>query len=381
MENIGKTFSQTKENNIASQRLSSGKPTLCKTTVLRNTKRTNSNHKTRNIAPNYLIIPAELDSVQERIIDNGDIELICHLLTVLNKIFPLKFKNKKIKHPKDIVEEAFQNWIKSILSSNIYAKIDMSLQIFGQEEVRFSEHNIPNTNAMISFGIPEFIHDYYPLGEALKIYDEQYPGLQKYILKMLSYCPIPIGTPEMIYELASYYCWNCEDNEQLIYAEKWEEYAEYGENEEEARNAIDEMIFVKYEDFKNNLPEWSFNRTQRHGNYDGKLPLEIVNMHHCYKRWKRKKQIHFSYPNYSYPPIIVAFDQKTYNFCCEVVDSIGYDIGECGEFFETTGLFWPIQSTNHRQILIAFLELQYALEYFASCMNFLSLYEKEYPDA
>ena len=89
MANIGKTFSQTKENNIASQRLSSGKPTLCKTTVLRNTKRTNSNHKTRNIAPNYLIIPAELDSVQERIIDNGDIELICHLLTVLNKIFPL----------------------------------------------------------------------------------------------------------------------------------------------------------------------------------------------------------------------------------------------------------------------------------------------------
>ena len=119
----------------------------------------------------------------------------------------------------------------------------MSLQIFGQEEVKFSEHNIPNTNAMISFGIPEFIHDYYPLGEALKIYDEQYPGLQKYILKMLSYCPIPIGTPEMIYELASYYCWNCEDNEQLIYAEKWEEYAEYGENEEEARNAFRKIFF------------------------------------------------------------------------------------------------------------------------------------------
>ena len=56
MANIGKTFSQTKENNIASQRLSSGKPTLCKTTVLRNTKRTNSNHKTRNIAPKKTFI-------------------------------------------------------------------------------------------------------------------------------------------------------------------------------------------------------------------------------------------------------------------------------------------------------------------------------------
>ena len=380
MAGIGKTVSGTKEIGFDHNGFPAEKPSLCRTVALRTPKRTRSRRKIGSPAPDYLTAPAEITSVQEKIDARGDVELVCRILAALNQLFPLNVNLKQIADPQEIVRESLQNWMKSFLPENIYEYFDMSLQILGREVARYLDYDFYDADAVISFGIPEFVHDYYPLGEVLKKYEEQYPGLLKHIMRMLSDCPIAIGTPEAVYELTSCLCWGFEADEKYFYEERLEEYMDAGESEEEARRYIEEMIPVTYADFENNLPEWTFKREERNSRYEGDIPLELQDMQRCYKRWRRRNRPHYDYPNSSYPPMVVALDKDSYDFCCETIDRVGYEFYQCGDSFETTHLYWSIKAMNQHQITAILLELRYALEYFAACINFLTPYKQEYPN-
>lgn len=78
--------------------------------------------------------------------------------------------------------------------------------------------------------------------------------------------------------------------------------------------------------------------------------------------------------------MVVALDKDSYDFCCETIDRVGYEFYQCGDSFETTHLYWSIKAMNQHQITAILLELRYALEYFAACINFLTPYKQEYPN-
>ena len=207
------------------------------------------------------------------------------------------------------------------------------------------------------------------------------PGLARYVLQMLSDCPLHIGTPEIIYEMVSYFCWGGENNEEVILQERYDEYLEMGESEEDAREAAYETMVVRYAEFEENLPEWTFQRSGQDKAYSGPILPELKNLKRCHIRWKKRKKLHYLYPDYVFPGIVVSLDQQGYAFSCDLINRIGNDQIQCGADYYFTTLAWPLPIHNSGEMQVVFREIRQTLEYFSACMDFLFMHEKEYPDA
>lgn len=268
------------------------------------------------------------------------------------------------------------------MSKQVLARFGLSLQILSATEIGHELfYELPEANAIIQFGFNDFENVYFPLGDVLKTYDEQHPGLARYVLQMLSDCPLHIGTPEIIYEMVSYFCWGGENNEEVILQERYDEYLEMGESEEDAREAAYETMMVHYTEFEENLPEWTFQRSGQSSTYSGTIPPELKNLRQCHIHWKKRKKLHYLYPDYVFPGIVVSLDQQGYAFSCDLINRIGNDQIQCGADYYFTTLAWPLPIHNSGEMQVVFREIRQTLEYFSACMDFLFMHEKEYSDA
>ena len=377
MADIRKIFPETKIFRIETGGFFFGKPSLRRKTSGGGKKRRSYSGKPGSPAPDYLTIPI-LTSVPEKIESSGDIELPCRMLAALDKIYPITLKDFSV--PKDLLLESLGGWVKTFMPQQIYDHLSMSLQICGSDCIDYDCAD-SETDALITFEITEFTEDYCPLGEVLVKHDKTHPGLGKYILRMLSDCPVPIGTPENVYEFISYSCWYDEENEEEIWNERYSEYIDMGESEEDAREYVNEQLLVTYAEFEEHVPDWTFSRKERKTDYFGTIPPELLQLHNCRQTWRRRKRMHFHCPNYLFPPIIVGLDRESYDFLCDAMDRVGNDVVQCGEDYGIGSLRWHLQMGNIRQILIALLELRQALEYFSACMEFILPHRKEYRHA
>ncbi len=148
------------------------------------------------------------------------------------------------------------------MNQAVLDRLGLSLQIISADEADYEIfQEASDADCCIQFGISDFENGWFPLGDVLDTYDRQNPGLAKYILRMLSGCPLQVGTPETIYEFASEFCWFGNENEQEIFDECYGEYLESGESEEDSREAALEITMVEYAEFEEYLPEWTFNRS------------------------------------------------------------------------------------------------------------------------
>ncbi len=377
MADITKTFSEKENSRICTGGFLFGEPFVRRTASGGGKKRRRCSGKSGSSAPDYLTIPS-LSSVQERIENSGDTELPCRILAVLEKLYPLKIS--RFSNPKRHLLNALDGWVKTFMPQQIYDHLNMSLQICGSGYIDYDCAD-SETDAQITFEITGFTGDYCPLGEVLANYDKTHPGLGKYILRMLSDCPVPIGTPENVYEFISYSCWYDEETEDAIWNERYNEYIDMGESEEEAREYVNEQILVTYSEFEEHVPGWTFKRQEREMDYSGTIPQELQRLHNCRQRWRRRKRTHFHYPNYLFPPFVIGTDRESYDFLCEALDRVGNDIAQYECDYGIGSLIWHLQIGNIRKILIALLELRQALEYFSACMEFILPHRKEYRHA
>lgn len=342
--------------------------------------KTNSRPAKRS-APHYLTIP-QLDAVQEIITEENELETPCRILAGLNTIFPLNELLTYSSDPFQLLSETFRKWLESFMDQSVLDRLGLSLQIISAEEADYEIfQEAPEADCCIQFGMSDFENGWFPLGDVLDAYDKQFPGLAKYILRMLSGCPLQIGTPEAIYEFASEFCWYGNENEQEIFDERYSEYLESGESEEDANAAALETIMVEYAEFEEYLPEWTFHRDKRKSDYCGMIPEELQKLKKCYDRWQKQRRCHYLFPQYVYPGIVAPLDLKSYDFCCDVINRIGNDVMQCGGDYYFSTLAWPFPVRNTRKMLTVLREIRQTLEYFSACIEFLLAHEKEYPNA
>ena len=362
-------------------RFSTGTPFLRGTIVSGCTERQTSSRSTGGIAPHYLITP-DLEPVQKIIQASANPEIPCRLLAGLNQVYPITQFLSCSDDPQTVLSTAFHAWMESFMSKRVLDRFDLALQILSANEVEdelFGE--IPDAVAAIRFGFCQFERGWFPIGENLKNYEKQHPGLAKYILRMLSDCPLEFGTPENIYELVSGFCWDYNENETEIFEERYAEYLEMGESEEEARKSADETLLVDYAEFETSLPEWAFRRSEREDQYIGPIPSELKNLKRCHSEWRKRKQKNYLYPNCLLPAIAVSLDYESHDFCREVIGRIENELMQYGVDYYWSTLAWPVPVCNFRKLQTFFRELREVLEYFSACMDFLFMHEKECPDA
>lgn len=368
------------EPNITPWRLFPGGPFLCISPSQCGDERRTDSHPARRSPPHYLNLPA-LETIQETITEFKDTESPCRILAGLNSIFSPDgldlFKNNS--DPFLLASQALQIWLESFLSSRVVGRIDMSLQVLSPKDVDYNlASGLPQGDTVIQVSLEDYENGFFPLGDTLNNYENQYPGLAKYILRMLSVCPFQIGTPENIYELASFHCWNGNDNEEETFDDIYQEYIFSGESEEDSRETAQKQILVEYAEFEKYLPEWTFKRSERICDYHGLIPTELQHLQRCFHRWTKIRKTHAVSPQYTYPGVTAPLDQNAYDFCCNVINDIGYMQCEYESNYDLPALLWSFPIKNSRKMLTVFREIRSALEYFGACLDFLYSHEKEY---
>lgn len=362
-------------------RFSSGTTFPCQTLTPGGTECRSDSRPAGSLTPHYLIMPV-LDSVQEVIHSPVGTETPCRILAGLNRIFPIKEFIDSSADPLEMLSTAFRAWLESFMSKRVLARFDMALQFLSTNEVKdefFDEFSSADT--AIRFGFCQFDKGWFPIGEILKEYDQRHPGLAKYILRMLSDCPLFLATPEEIYEITSDFCWESNENEEDIFDERYAEYLEMGESEEDARDSAREAIMVDYAEFEEYLPEWTFKRSERDHNYHGPIPPELQNLRRCHAGWRRRKQVSYFFPNYAFPGIAVSLDHKSHDFICDVISRFENELLQGGMDYCFSTLSWPFAINDSRKLRTVLHELQFVLEYFSACADFLLTHEKEPPHA
>ena len=382
MANAVATVLPTNQTGMAPGRFFSGEPFDGRTLVAGGRERQTHFRTAKRSAPHYLITPS-LDTAQELITaPKKDPETPCRILAVLNQIFPLDHLPECVSNLSELITEAFQKWVASFVSPQVLAKLDLSLQFLSTNQLDYESYGeIPDCDMVIQFGISNFENGFFPMKETLDAYEAQHPGLAKHLLRMLSACPLSIGTPESIYEMASYFCWYGNETEEEVFDERYQEYIDSGESEDDARDMAHGTTLIEYAEFENYLPEWTFERSKRNVDSAGIIPAELQTLKHCYDRWERRKKSNFCVPECVFPGVLAPMDQKCYDFFCDVINRIGDDRMQCGGDYFFSTLAWPFAVTQPKQILSALLEIRFILEYFSACIDFLLAIEKEYKNA
>lgn len=204
-----------------------------------------------------------LRGVQEVITDKMDCSLPETLLTLLHRIYPLDEVLKNSDNPVDFLKKSFTCWVKDLMNPEIIERFPFTLQILENHQIDSEMYSdIGRDEIMIHFGFEEFYYEP-SIWIDMDHYRQIHPDLPQYILKLLFYCPFPIGIPAMLYEMASEYSWYGDSDEQMIWDERYQEYIDSGESEEEAREYVEEMIILRYTDFADHFPDWTFERHKR----------------------------------------------------------------------------------------------------------------------
>lgn len=340
-------------------------------------------HAARAASAAYLM-PPSLETVQEMIGRERDTSIPCRILSALHSLFPLNRFLLGQNDPVAVLSVVFQKWLESFIPETVIEKFDLSLQILPDHEVDCDLFDCTDEGGrVIQFGINDFFDNFFPIGDLLQQYDKTHPGLAKFILQMLSACPLNFGTPENIYEMTSYYCWNDEEDEKAIFEERCAEYRDECENEDEddAQEYARAAIPVDCAEFEERFPDWTFKRDERQSDYRGKIPPELQKMKFHYDRYRRQKNTNHLFPFTCYPAIIVPLDRDTYDFSCEVINRIGNEQCQCGGSYCFSTLAWRFQPEDRRMTQKALREIRIVLEYFGACSEFLLSCEKEYQDA
>ena len=356
MANAVATVLPTNQTGMAPGRFFSGEPFDGRTLVAGGRERQTHFRTAKRSAPHYLITPS-LDTAQELITaPKKDPETPCRILAVLNQIFPLDHLPNRVSDPFELIADAFQKWVASFVSPQVLAKLDLSLQFLSTNQLDYESYGeIPDCDMVIQFGLSNFEDGFFPMKETLDAYEAQHPGLAKHLLRMLSACPLSIGTPESIYEMASYFCWYGNETEEEVFDERYQEYIDSGESEDDARDMAHGTTLIE--------------------------SAELQKLKRCYDRWERRRKSNLCVPECVFPGVVAPMDQDCYDFFCDVINRIGDERTQCdGNYFFST-LAWPFAVTRPKQILSVLLEIRFILEYFSAGIEFLLTIEKEYKNA
>ncbi len=339
-------------------------------------KRSDSAGNKSGFAPAYLTLP-DLRNIQGTISDKLDCSLPEKLLTQLHRIYPLDELLKKCNNPVDFLKEAFSSWIKTLISPEIIDRFPFVLQILENHQIDSEMYSdIGRDEIMIHFGFEEFYYEP-SIWIDMDHYRQIHPDLPQYILKLLFYCPFPIGIPAMLYEMASEYSWYGDSDEQMIWDERYQEYIDSGESEEEAREYVEEMIILRYADFADHFPDWTFERHKRDvKNYIGPIPNELKRLHNCFCRFKRGQK-HYMFPDRNIPGIVVGIDQDTYDWGVNILETQGNEIANWGASYAVCCLGWNFTFENNWKILVALLEFKNTIQYLNAAREFIMQNRKE----
>ena len=318
-----------------------------------------------------------LRGVQEVITDKMDCSLPETLLTLLHRIYPLDEVLKNSDNPVDFLKKSFTCWVKDLMNPEIIERFPFTLQILENHQIDSEMYSdIGRDEIMIHFGFEEF---YYEPSIWIDIdhYRQIHPDLPQYILKLLFYCPFPIGIPAMLYEMASEYSWYGDSDEQMIWDERYQEYIDSGESEEEAREYVEEMILLRYADFADHFPDWTFERHKRDvKNYTGPIPDELKRLHNSFCRFKRGQK-HYMFPDRNIPGIVVGIDQDTYDWGVNILETQGNEIANWGSSYAVCCLGWNFTFENNWKILAALLEFKNIIQYLNAALEFIMQNRKE----
>ena len=344
-------------------------------------KRQTGFHARSRPAANYVTLPS-LDKVQESIRTRQQVTGLCHILAELNTLFPLEGILQKENNPATVLSMGMRQWLESFLPSDVVQQISLSVQIASDED--FDEElfgELPPDYMAVTFQLDRFLDCYCPFGNLIEEYEKKSPGLGRYLLHIFTACPFIIGTPGNLYELASYYCWENEDDERSFIEDRCAEEVAAGEREEIAREYAESQVTIRYEEFEKNLPLWSFSRKENPAAYRKRLPEELRHLDRLYRAYRRHKYTANLWPRLNLPCVILGLDQSTFDFLCHVYNRIGneqvqyYDGCYC-----LAGFGCAFQPTNSSQIRNALQEIRFALEYFGACIQFLLQHREEYPN-
>ncbi|MFA6715816.1 MAG: hypothetical protein WC082_12360 [Victivallales bacterium] len=340
-------------------------------------------HTGKRAAPAYLTVPS-LKTVQEKFEQDINKWEIARIIAGLDSIYPLDGLYSPGTPPSTFLVEAINKWMQSIFPPQIRDELDISVIL---EEYRYacweSAENAPEHSLTFTFCLGNFLNEYFPLGEILETYEKQSPGLGRHLLRLLSICPLNIGTPENMYELNSYFCWYGEDTEEMVFNERYEEYlanCEDDETEDSIRDYVSECIGFSFEQFESCLPDWTFKRELRNVEYKGPIPDELHRLEDTFQAYFALKKRHYEFPNTNLPGCIVPLDRNSYDFFCDVLNHAGDDLMQYGEDYYFSGLHWILDSTRTPQLRKILAEIQCVLRFFSACMEFLLQYQKEYPE-
>ena len=333
------------------------------------------------LAPAYLKLPS-LNSVQKIICQSQDIRTPCRILSALNRIFPLDRFSSDRNDPVSLLTHCLQKWLESFMPPAVLDKLDLELEICPAADADMELFDeLREEEYLVRFGIGCFVNRYFPLAEIIAQYNKLDPMLGKYLLKLLSDCPLSIGTPEMIYECISFFCWWGENDDDEIYQERYQECLDGGYDAEEARDVARETIIMEYAELEDNFPEWSFKRDQRIKKYCGIIPDELKKMEYHRKKYRRMKKVTSMYPSVWYPGIIAPLDQRGFDFSCDAINRISNDQIQSGGSYTLSSLGWSFLPSGRKQMIQMFREIQTTLEYFGACIEFLLNHEMEYANA
>ncbi|MDD5598078.1 MAG: hypothetical protein WC082_02290 [Victivallales bacterium] len=341
-------------------------------------------HTGKRAAPAYLTVP-NLKKVQEKFEQGANEVEIARVIAGLDSIYPLDSLYSPETSPGAFLVEAVNKWIQSIFPPQLCEELDISITL---EEYRYacweSGENAPEHSLTFTFSLGNFLNEYFPLGEVLETYEKQSPGLGCHLLRLLSICPLNIGTPENMYEMNSYFYWYGEDTEKMAFNERYEEYlasCEDEEDEDSIRDYVRECIIgFTFEQFESCLPGWTFKRELCNVEYKGPIPEELRKLEDTFQAYSALKKCHYEFPNTNLPGCIVPLDQNSYDFFCDVLNNAGDDLMQYGEDYYFSGLHWILDSTRTPRLCKTLTEIQCVLRFFSACMEFLLQYQREYPE-
>jgi len=335
----------------------------------------------RCIAPAYLKLPS-LKTVQENIRQEKDLQTPCRILEALHQVFPLDRFIKTQNDPASLLVYSLQRWLESFMPAPVLDKLNLELEICPTSEADMELFDdLLEDEYFLRFGIGSFVNSYFPLEGVIARYNELDPLLGKYLLKLLSWCPLNIGTPENIYECVSFNCWCGEKDDAEIYLERLQDCMGNDCDEEEARELARESLIVEYAELSENFPEWSFRRDQRLDKYRGIVPDELKKMEQFHKQYRRMKKWNYSFPYVCYPGILAPLNRRGFDFSCDAINQINNDHVQGGGSYVLSTLGWSFSPCSKTQMIKTFREIQTILSYFGACVEFLLNHEKEYANA
>lgn len=331
-------------------------------------------------AAHYLTLPS-LNSAQQMISEQGDIRIPCRLLAGLNGFYPQNDLRREGNDPAKLVPAAFRLWLENVIPERVRRKIDFSVRILPGGEMDSDQFDdIPEDDIVILVSIDDFINRWFPLQERIAAYEAQFPGFGKFLLHILSFCPLNIGTPENMYEMASYFCWHDEENEQSVFNERLEEFITDGESEDDARDLAAKSIMVSYDEFSESLPAWTFQRRTRRITYRKAVPEELQALIRSYRDFRRLRRHRYLFPPTNFPSIFASWDRPSHDLFCDVLNRIANEQMPYGYDYYFSGLAWHFPPADSRNTNRVFREIRIVLEYFARCIDFLLDNEMEYPN-